>query len=108
MSWSVAAVLALVTWGAFAFGAVYPWAYWPLFAGCLIVGGAALLRRQEGSTAKPLAIGLAALLCAVALQLLPVPTSMLRSISPETDTFLHGYDMAYAGAGSHPLSIEPT
>jgi len=32
----VAASLALVAWGALAFGAVYPWAWQPLIAGAVI------------------------------------------------------------------------
>ena len=108
MSWWVTAVLALVSWGAFAFGAVYPWAYWPLFAGCLLVGAALFLRRRvESSRVKPLAIALAGLAVAVALQLIPLPVAALRSISPETDVFLRGYEVTYVSSATHALSIDP-
>lgn len=46
-----AATLSLVAWGALSFGAVYPWAFVPLFLGCAAVGTAALashaLRQYE-------------------------------------------------------------
>ena len=28
------AIVAILTWGVFAFGAVYSWAYWPLAGAC--------------------------------------------------------------------------
>jgi hypothetical protein len=38
LSWSAQALLiSAIAWGAFAFGGVYPWAYWPLVAGVLAV-----------------------------------------------------------------------
>ena len=38
LSWSAQALLiAAIAWGAFAFGCVYPWAYWPLVAAILAV-----------------------------------------------------------------------
>src|SRR5213076_3080235 len=108
MSWRVAAVLALVSWGAFAFGAVYPWAYWPLFGGCVLVGASAL--RQPAppvAIGRPLAIALTGLGFAIALQLVPISTTLLRRLSPDTDSFLRRYEIGYPFAVSHPLSIDP-
>ena len=42
-SFLVAASLALVAWGALAFGAVYPWAWQPLITGAVIIGATAML-----------------------------------------------------------------
>lgn len=116
-----------LAWGALAFGAVYPWAYWPLAAACAILGlwafagkpeglrhrgtGGAEAPRQHHSPARALAVGLLVLVLAVAIQLVPIPARTLARISPSTDTFLRSYDAQYAAdAGTrlpHPLSIRP-
>ena len=110
MSWRAAGTLALVSWGALAFGAVYPWAYIPLFAGCAIVG----LRGWLAPDRTPIDVdvrlvgSLAILAAAISLQLVPVPASLIRWISPETDAFLRRYAISYAsGSPWHALSIEP-
>jgi O-antigen ligase len=108
MSWRVPAMLALTIWGAGAFGAVYPWAYIPLFGGCLLLGTAALSQRREaGSLDRGLAIALFCLLLAIGLQLVPIPVSAIRQVSPETDAFLRNFEIGYASAGRHALSIRP-
>jgi len=38
---------AALTWGVLAFGAVYPWGYWPLAVVCA-VGGVLALRSSDG------------------------------------------------------------
>jgi O-antigen ligase len=106
----VAAVLAVIAWGALAFGAVYPWAYTPLLAACAAIGMAALLRpgpsMPRGSAAVLFALG--CVLLAGLLQLVPLPTGVLRTISPATDAFLRNYSLAYVVDGTpHPLSINP-
>ena len=63
-----------VAWGAFAFGAVYPWAYWPLAALSALAGVTGLFAGT--ATLRASGIGaVAAALClvatVVALQLLP-------------------------------------
>ncbi len=109
MSWRAAAALALVAWSALAFGAVYPWAFVPLFAGCAAVGVAALRSRgAPGSVDRPLAIALAIVLAAIAAQLVPVPLAALRVITPQTDRLLHAYAVGYATASRHALSIRPS
>jgi O-antigen ligase len=108
MSWRVDATLALTAWGALTFGAVYPWAFLPLFAGCAALGASTLVQRRRGATMdRPLAISLVLLLAAIALQLIPVPASTIGWISPETDVVLRRYAVGYPGTRStHPLSIE--
>ena len=51
MSWRASTTLSLTACGAVAFGAVYPWAFLPLFLGCALVGGAAFLQRNGTSKA---------------------------------------------------------
>ena len=108
MSWRVVATLALVAWGVLAFGAVYPWAFVPLFLGGAALGCVMLLRRKDTGTDALMALALALLVAAVGLQLMPVPVSSIRWISPETDVVLRRYAVGYpASRNAYPLSIEP-
>jgi O-antigen ligase len=110
MSWRAAALLLLISWGALAFGAPYPWAFIPLYAGCALVGIAGLLSRQKTSqTDVVLAAALAALAIAIGVQIVPLPSSTIRWFSPETDLFLQRYVVGYATLTErHPLSIDPS
>src|SRR5690349_16231696 len=75
-------VLVLV-WGAFAFGAVYPWAFVPLAIGCVVYGVLTLIVEWRGRPpVGALAIGLAAILAGIALQLVPLSMATLLRISP--------------------------
>jgi O-antigen ligase len=109
MSWRVVATLVLTAWGALAFGAVYPWAFTPLFVGCAVVGGATFLQHTgTGKTEAALAVALALLVAAIGLQLVPVSVGSIRWISPETDVVLRRYAISYpASRVRYPLSIEP-
>jgi hypothetical protein len=109
MGWHVVATLLLIGWGGLAFGAVYPWAYIPLFAGCAALGVALLLwRGRRGRLATPVVIGLGVVLAAIALQLVPVPIETIRSVTPATDDLLRQYELGYDGsAANHPFSIDP-
>jgi O-antigen ligase len=108
-----AALLALLAWGAFAFGAVYPWAYWPLAAASVAIGVVGLTVHRRVSP-KPL--GLSALAAAFGLflaaglvQLAPLSLTQLASVSPESTRVIMQLNLAMA-AGTvhrHPLSISP-
>jgi hypothetical protein len=119
-------VLAIVAWGALAFGAVYDWAYWPLLGAAAGAGVWGLVKRvprvrRRGSL--PLAIGLLLIAVAIGIQLVPLDRQTLVELSPATDDFLRQYNVPYAlrvalaetgadvaSAGtpaSHPLSINP-
>ena len=120
-------VLALVAWGVFAFGAVYPWAYVPLLAGSLVAGIAALVlhRRKLSAHELPMLAAWLVLVGAVIVQLVPLPRAVLDIVSPATPAFLEQYDLGYmaraavagleepeaaaiaSGAGWHALSIGP-
>jgi len=128
LAWLVPATLA---WGVLAFGAVYPWAYWPLLIVASAIGlwgiAAAGLDRagrdRAGLKARVTlaawpAGGLAAVALAISLQLVPLPRSLVVSASPATDAFLRQHDLVYAtaaadadestaGRASHPLSLRP-
>ena len=62
-----------------------------------------------GGPTRALALGLAAVALAALLQLVPLPTAALDSLSPATVTFLRGFDLEYVARGgvSHALSIRP-
>lgn len=107
-----ALLIAAIAWGAFAFGGVYPWAYWPLVAAIL----AAVLLSFLATTGSalpsthlsPLILALALLGIAIALQLVPVPSEHLRSLSPRTLDVVGSFDLAFgAQPDRHPLSIAP-
>lgn len=105
-----ACAVAIIVWGALAFGGVYAWAYTPLLIACVVVGAVGLLRRGPpvAKAHRAAFVALSLLLAAVILQLVPLPVGLLRSLSPSADRFLQNYDMAYAlGLGRHPLSINP-
>jgi O-antigen ligase len=118
----VAASIAIIAWGALAFGAVYPWAYQPLLAGCAAAGALGLVLNRTKRFTPATRVALVALLgVAVAgiLQVLPLPAVVLKTVSPSTDAFLQNYDLTYAfgedrgggpeaaSAGWHPLSLQP-
>src|SRR5689334_5065058 len=74
--------VAAIAWGAFAFGAVYRWAYTPLAAGCAAIGVVALVVERRGRPPLlALGIGLMAILAAIALQLVPLPLPTLVRVS---------------------------
>jgi O-antigen ligase len=117
-----AVVTAIVAWGVLAFGAVYPWSYWPLLAGCAVAGGVVGLdRRARSRIPRSIVAGLAVLAAAVLLQLTPLPVGLLARISPITTFLLARSDIGFVaqshglmdGAGQawwlrlHTLSIDP-
>ena len=116
-----AAIVIALAWGALAFGAVYVWAFTPLALGCASIGVAGLVTtRHLRLTTTRVAAGLIAIAVAISLQLVPVPSSVLRVISPGTHRFLTMYDLRYAYQSvdaapnaiampltGHALSIDP-
>lgn len=114
-------MLATLAWGTFAFGAVYEWAFRPLGAAAIVLGAASLLLyRRRAALALPFGLACAALACAAALQLAPLPDSVLTRVSPGTVSFLSRYDLTYsaertpdprgeiqAAPRPRPISIDP-
>ena len=104
---------AALTWGVLAFGAVYPWAYWPLAVACGTAGvvglwSAGSFRLAAGTR------GVAALMALVALaalaQLVPLPVGVLARVSPQTAALVDQLDVrvAHGLVGAHSLSLDPS
>lgn len=105
-------MLLLVAWGAFAFGAVYPWAYWPLAAACQLAGLASTFVGRGVMTrcATPAFVAtLAAFAVCVCVQVLPMPAGTLAAVSPGTPALVSRLDPAFAAdlVRTHPISIDP-
>lgn len=107
------ALVAAIAWGAFAFGAVYPWGYWPLAIAAQVIALAGLsIRSPKGWRPlglSSLAAALSVLILAASIQLIPFSAGILRTISPEASAVIVQLDLnssMQAGA-HHPLSISP-
>lgn len=110
-------LLAIVAWGAFAFGANYDWAYRPLFWACAAVGALGMwapgAEEPKPRVNKALVVAIALLAIVPVIQLIPLSIETLTRISPATDAFLRKYDIGYRLASAngiavpHPLSIKP-
>jgi len=101
--------MVLLAWGALAFGAVYPWAYWPLAIGCAGLGGWAILSteawRDPRATGLMAALGIVAF--AILLQVVPWPSSVTALVSPELGAFFERYQFGYEPPRFQALSIAP-
>lgn len=107
---TIGAVVVVLAWGAFSFGGVYQWAYWPLAAGCAAAGAIGLRHgRHPLAEHRAIVVALAAVALAMAAQLAPLPVGVLRQVSPGTLAIINQVDVAFTtGPGSaHPLSIAP-
>ena len=97
----LAAVLVLVSWGTLAFGAVYPWAYIPLFAAATAIGAIAFWLARAVPLARPTRLLLVALTLtgfAAAAQAVPLPEGLRIAISPASETFFREIDVPYSVA----------
>lgn len=105
---ALALTIVVLAWGALAFGAPYPWAYWPLAAAAGTAGllGCVAARRI---TNRAFALALALVALAVAAQLVTLDETSLRALSPRTPETLDLLDPVYANSSSpeHALSIHP-
>jgi hypothetical protein len=105
------ATVAVVVWGALAFGAVYPWAYMPLALGAALVGAAALaVERRNGPSMVGVGASLAVVAVAATLQLVPLPPMIFNRVTPNADAFTMPDHLTSPGAASgraHPISIAP-
>jgi O-antigen ligase len=105
-------LIAAIAWGAFAFGAVYPWAYWPLAIVAAVVGvaGLSLPGSSPGRVdSSVLALVLLAFLIAVGVQLIPLPQSAVTALSPSAHEIVSQLDprIRIGISNTHPLSIAP-
>lgn len=105
-------ILGVILWGALSFGAVYAWAYIPLFIAASVTGAAALWTTRGvalPSALKPLLLALALVALGGMLQAIPLPQGVRVSISPATESFLRETNVAYSAAvvlrdEGHPLA----
>jgi hypothetical protein len=99
----------LLAAGTLAFGAVYPWAYLPLFAAASCIGLAGILRRRGvPAEARGVAAALALIALAACGQLVPLTRSALDFLSPHAAEILTRYSLTFANTTArHPLSIDP-
>ena len=105
------ALLVTLALGTLAFGAVYPWAYWPMAAACAALGVVGLLRSPgwfQGRM-KGLTIAVAVVAGAITLQLVPLPFAVFRAVSPNADRFLAQFSLAYSAQPPawHALTVAP-
>jgi O-antigen ligase len=107
-----ALTLCTIAWGALAFGAVYSWAYWPLAAASVASGAFAFWITRASGAGVDRVFSLALIVCvaAIAIQLVPVPRSVLDAIAPSSIDLLRRLDPAFAAGvvGWHPLSVWPS
>jgi len=111
-------IIATMTWALFAFGAVYAWAYRPIWIASSVAGIAAIcssgLRRALWRTVGCGLIGFVPLIIGIAVQIAPVDTATVAALSPAADRFLADYELSYRHSigqanGStrrHSLSLE--
>ena len=108
-------VAVAIAWGVFAFGAVYPWAFWPLAVVAIVCGLVGLVTRlpvRQPAAAVSVALlwCLAAIVASILLQLIPLPLASLARISPAAPGLLAQLDITFAAglATHHALSISPS
>jgi hypothetical protein len=107
-----ALALLSIALGALAFGAVYPWACWPLAIvslACGVVGLLATGSRRAPVPSRALLLGLSAVAIAGLLQVLPLPIPLLAELSPATGAVIRQIDPVYAAGlvDYHALSVTP-
>ena len=98
----------VLAWPLVAFGGVYRWAAVPYLAACglLALAQAGGIRRTRTGD-RWLDLSLAGLVAGVWLQLLPLPASVLTTISPETLTVIEAVRLAARDTTLRGVSIDP-
>lgn len=99
----------LIAWAVLAFGGVYEWAYRPAFVAAAAIGIVDLSTSRLCPDLRRLFIGLAAVVGAIAVQIVPIPRSVLSTVSPKLNPLLQHFSLAYAANAArwHPLSLQP-
>lgn len=102
-------IVTLIGAGTLAFGAVYPWGYIPLLAAAAAIGLWGLRRGGLAPAMWPLAVSLLLVWLVAAVQLVPLPRSLVDRVSPSTAAVSTGYNLVVRGgaAGALPLSVDP-
>jgi len=104
-----ALLMVTLAWGALAFGAVYPWAYWPLALGAGSLGAWAIVATTawHDGRVRSVARVLGAIAVAIVAQIVAIPSAWVTRWSPGVDQFLARYEIGYQNATHHALSIAP-
>ena len=102
------ALIAILAWGVLAFGAVYPWAYWPLAAASAVFGawGLAYTHGWRDPRIRTLAYAVTVILAAIVVQIVALPYSLVGRLSPSLDEFFRNYRVAYVAPDYHSLSLD--
>ena len=104
---------ASLAWGVLAFGAVYPWGYWPLAVACGAAGVLGLWssgRFRLAAGTRGVAAVMALVAVAALVQLVPLPVGVVAHVSPHTATLVNQLDVrvAHGLVGTHSLSVDPS
>ena len=102
-------VVCTVAWGVLAFGAVYPWAYWPLATAAAAMGTWSVVTTDawRDPRARRLSIALGCLVAAIAVQVVPLRYEWVAWLSPGVDAFHRGAELGFRAPARHPLSLDP-
>lgn len=107
-AWAATAVVVVLVWLTFAFGGVYPWAWQPALIAVTLIGIVGVLFGRGSSRGLGRLISLWALvIMAIAVQLVPLPSSWLQAVSPQTALLAEQYRLTSAIDAARPLSIAP-
>jgi O-antigen ligase len=98
---------ALIVLATVSFGAVYPWAYWPLFAAAACIGFAAFVRPGKLSPeSRALLIGILCVAAAIAIEVIPLSRPLLDKVSPHAGSLLTQISLSFAAdGGSHTATV---
>ncbi|HEY7475483.1 MAG TPA: O-antigen ligase family protein [Vicinamibacterales bacterium] len=102
-------LIAIIAWGALAFGAVYPWGYWPLAIASAGLGLWGIFETHAWADPRTRQLGIAVLAIAFAifLQIVGLPDELVGTLSPGVGHFMSEYQLGYRATGSQALSIDP-
>src|SRR5919201_1731797 len=111
-SWVFVLLVSALGWGALAFGAVYPWAYWPLAAGCALSGLLGLIAARRANidgASRAMKFALSFIAIAILVQLVPLPNRAVAALSPRTIPLVSRLSPAFAAGLEplHPVSVWP-
>jgi hypothetical protein len=107
MVW-LSGLLVTLAWGVGAFGSPYPWAYTPLLAASAALGITGLWLGRKKPVPSALLAGFILFAFAVIAQMVPIPLSVIDTLSPHARTILSQQSLSFSVGqqSSHSLSID--
>lgn len=108
LRWYGAGLMALLAWGVLSFGAVYPWAYWPLYLGAACLGCWSLVvtRGWQDPRVRWIGMAIAAVAAVLAVQIVLLPSWLVARASPGVDRFYRLFEIGYRPPGLRTLSLD--